>query len=105
MLLTMQAKGYGVSSLSNDAFEYADDAFAAVPQLPSRHHDPKLEELVRHADRIEHLQAGRMERAGTQVHEQLVKASSTVTGISRCARASAQTSPTGPPPDNNDPTS
>jgi len=70
MLLQMQAERVRRFVLEERELEHADHAFGTVTELPARHHDAEREQLFRHAERRERLQARRMKRAGAQVLEQ-----------------------------------
>src|SRR6185437_2161512 len=70
-LLAMEAERVGRLVFEQREIPFDDNAFRAATDLPARHLDADGEEILSDADRLEHLEGRRMDRAGAQIARQL----------------------------------
>ena len=69
-LLAMKAERVGRLALQEREIPFDDHAFLTAADLPARHANADGEEILGDADRVQHLQGRRVDRAGAQIARQ-----------------------------------
>ena len=97
-LLAMKAERVGRLAFQERKIPLDDHAFLTAADLPARHANADGEEILGDADRVQHLQGRRVDRAGAQIARQFRLGFEDARRYAACARMVATARPAGPAP-------